>query len=102
MEVSEAQREMREVYLNAGPGQAVAAGVWLASAACATWGSFQSAVLTLVVSGVFIFPLTKLILLLMGGRTSVRKTNPLRPRAPQVAFVAPFLMPLAYPITLYR
>ena len=102
MEVADAQREMREVYLNAAPGQGVSAAVWLASAACATWLSVRAAVITLVVGGMFIFPLTQLILVGMGRRPSVSKANPLRELAPQVALVVPFVMPLAGVALLYR
>lgn len=102
MDVAEAQREMREVYLNAVPGQAVSAAVWLVSAICATWLSARAAVLTLVFGGMLIFPLTQLILLGMGRRASVGKENPLRELAPQVAFIVPLLMPLAGVALLHR
>lgn len=102
MEVSEAQREMREVYLNAALGQGVAAAVWLLSAVCASFVSVRSAVITLVVGGMFIFPLTQLILVALGRPAWVRPSNPLRELAPQVALVAPLVMPLVYPVTLYR
>ena len=94
MEVAEAQREMRDVYLNGAPGQAVSAAVWLASALFATWASTRIAVLALVVGGMAIYPLTQLILRILGRPTSVSEANPLRELAPQVAFIVPLLCPL--------
>jgi len=95
MEVAEAQREMRDVYLNAGPGEAVAALVWFISAACGTWVSPKAGALSLIFGGMLIFPLTLLCLVALGHRTSVRSANPLRELAPQVAFIVPIVMPLA-------
>lgn len=102
MNVAEAQREMRDVYLDVGPGEAVAGAVWLVSAALATWVSRTAGVLALVFGGMLIFPLSQLILHLLGHRTSVSSTNPLRELAPQVAFIVPILMPLAGAAMLHR
>ena len=102
MEVAEAQREMRDVYLNGAPGQAVSAAVWLVSALFATWASTRIAVLALVLGGMAIYPLTQLILRLLGRPTSVSEANPLRELAPQVAFIVPLVMPLAGVAMLYR
>lgn len=102
MEVAQAQQEMREVYLNAAPGQAVSAAVWLASASCATWLSVRAGVLALVLGGMFIFPLTQLLLIAIGRRATVSVANPLRELAPQVAFVVPLVMPLAGAAMLHR
>lgn len=100
--VPEAQREMRDVYLNAGPGEAVAGVVWLVSAACATWVSPRAGALSLVLGGMFIFPATQLCLLILGRRTSVSVNNPLRQLAPQIALIVPIVMPLAGAAMLYR
>jgi hypothetical protein len=102
MELAEAQREMREVYLNAAPGQAVAAAVWLLSATCATWVSVRAAVIALVLGGMLIYPGTQLILLAMRRPTSVTPANPLRELAPEVALVVPLVMPLAGAAMLHR
>ncbi len=102
MNVAEAQREMRDVYMNAGPGEAVSALVWFVSAACATWVSPGAGALALVFGGMLIFPLTQLSLFVMGHRTSVSASNPLRELAPQVAFIVPIVMPLAGVAMLQR
>ena len=38
MQITEAQREVRTVFIGGFVGQAVSSGLWLASAAAATWG----------------------------------------------------------------
>jgi len=102
MEVAEAQREMRHVYLDGAVGQAVSAAVWLTSAACATWGSRSAAVLALVLGGMLIFPLTQLTLVALRRPVAVSAANPLRALAPQVAFIVPLVMPLAGVALRYR
>lgn len=100
--VPQAQREMRDVYLNAGPGEAVAALVWLLSAICGTWVSPTAGVLSLVFGGMLIFPLTQLSLAALGRRTAVSAANPLRPLAPQIALLVPLIMPLAFAAMFHR
>ena len=62
MTIQEAQEEVRAVYLGGSVGQLVSGAIWLASAALATAGARQQAILTLLGGGVFIFPLTTLVL----------------------------------------
>lgn len=59
MEIAEAQREMRSAFLGGFMGQSVSAVLWSVSAALATWGSPGQAVAFLLISGIFIFPLTR-------------------------------------------
>lgn len=94
MQVAEAQQEVREVYAGGAVGQAVAGAIWLASAACATWAGPRPGIVVLVVGGMFIFPLTQLALRLAGRPTSLRRENPLRGLAVQVAFLVPLALPL--------
>ena len=102
MNVAEAQREMREVYLNCVPGAIAATLVWTASSAVATWGSPVAGAWTLAIGGAFIFPLTLLILMLLRRPLAPSHGNPLMELAPQVAFVVPLVMPLAGAAMLYR
>ena len=102
MNIAEAQREMREVYLNCVPGAIAATLVWTASSAVATWVSPVAGAWTLAIGGAFIFPLVLLILRLLGRPTSPSPGNPLMELAPQVAFVVPLIMPLAGAAMLYR
>ncbi|HWG33406.1 MAG TPA: hypothetical protein VN650_04500 [Gemmatimonadaceae bacterium] len=102
MNIADAQREMRESYVNAAPGQAISAAFWLASACCGTWLSVRSAVLALIFGGALLFPLTVLLCRAVRPRASVSASNPLRPLAPFVALAGPAILPLAAITLLYR
>ena len=102
MEVKEAQREVRTVYLGGFAGQLVSGLVWLASAAAGTWVSRRLAIEVLVLGGVLIFPLTQLVLRAMGRPASLGPANPLRALAIQVAFTVPLGIPVALAATGYR
>jgi hypothetical protein len=52
--------------------------------------------------GIFIFPLTQMLLRLSGRRASVRRENPFNGLGMQVAFVLPFSMLLLVPVGLYN
>jgi hypothetical protein len=94
MRIDEAQREMRRTYLGGMVGGFVSGALWLASAALATWSSRTLAAWTLIFGGMFIFPLTMLVLRLMGRPAMTRKENPLNALAMQVAFTIPLAIPL--------
>jgi hypothetical protein len=94
MTVEEGQRQSRVVYMGGGPGQLVCAAIWLASAAAGTWATTRLAILIVVVGGMFIFPLTQLILRGMGRPTSLAADNPFRWLAFQVAMIVPLCLPV--------
>ena len=98
MQVKDAQREVRTVYVGGVWGQLVSATLWLLSAALATWVSPRAAIIELVVCGFFIFPLTQLLLKLSGGPASLKKENPLGHLAMQIAFTLPLTMLLLVPV----
>jgi len=100
--VEVAQRDVRSTFLGGFAGQLVSGVLWLASAALGTWGTRRSAILALVVGGVFIFPLTQLVLRAMGRRAALEPGNPLGQLARQVAFTVPLSLPLVAAATLYR
>src|ERR1700692_3987554 len=77
MEIIEAQKDVRTTYMGGFAGQLVSSGVWFASAASFTWCSFRTAILVLVVGGIFIFPLTQLLLRLMGRPSSLPRRHPM-------------------------
>jgi uncharacterized protein DUF7010 len=95
MTVAEAQEEVRTVFRNGSAGQLVSGGIWLMSAAFASWGTPRQAILILVLGGVFIFPLTQLLLRLSGRPFRLQPDNPLGYLAMQVAFIVPLLLPVA-------
>jgi hypothetical protein len=53
MQITEAQREVRTVFIGGFVGQAVSSGLWLASAAAATWGPLRRGIVILALGGAF-------------------------------------------------
>ena len=102
MNVFEAQREVRSIYIGGFFGQMVSGIIWLASAALMTWVSWRAGVLALVVGGMFIYPLTQLLLRASGRPASLSPGNPLRELAMEIAFLVPLLLPLVGAAALYR
>jgi hypothetical protein len=100
--ISDAQRDVRTVFLGGFAGQLISSAVWFLSAAAATWYSSRSAIELLVFGGMFIFPLTQLLLRLMGGPYSLAKGHPMNALAMQVAFTVPLSLPLIAATTYYR
>ena len=68
MDVQDAQREVRSVYVGGFWGQLVSSVIWLVSAALGTWVTPKASILTVVIGGFFIFPLTQMLLRLSGLR----------------------------------
>ena len=102
MDIADAQREMRSVYIGGFWGQLVSSVIWLASAAVGTWVSPKASILTVVIGGFFIFLLTQMLLRLSGRRARVSKENTFHSLGMQVAFVLPFSMLLLVPVGLYN
>lgn len=102
MHVEDAQVEVRRVYIGGFWGQLVSSAIWLAAAALGTWVSPKAAILTVVVGGFFIFPLTQLLLRFSGRRARVGRDNPFHWLGMQVALVLPLSMLLLVPVGLYR
>src|SRR5215475_11447439 len=102
MDIQDAQREVRYVYIGGFWGQLVSSIIWLVSAALGTWVTPKASILSVVIGGFFIFPLTQMLLLLSGGRTSVSRENRFNSLGREVAFVLPFSMLLLVPVGLYN
>ena len=102
MQVQDAQREVRTVFVGGFFGQMVCSALWLVSAALGTWVSPRAAITQLVLGGVLIFPITQLLLRLTGRRASLTSENPLGNLAMQIAFALPFSMLLLVPVTAFR
>jgi hypothetical protein len=94
MEIKAAQQEVQSVFRGGSVGQMVSGLIWLASAALGSWVSVQYGIIALALGGVFIFPLTQLVLKLLGGPSSLRKDNPFNYLAMQVAFTVPLALPV--------
>jgi hypothetical protein len=102
MDIADAQREMRVHYAGAFYGQLVSGVLWLASAALGTWATPRLAIATLVIGGMFIFPMTTLLLRLTASRPPLSADNSLSNLGMQIALVLPISMLLLYPVTLFR
>jgi hypothetical protein len=102
MDIQDAQREVRSVYVGGFGGQLVSSVIWLVSAALGTWVTPKASILTVVIGGFFIFVLTQMLLRLSGRRASVSKENPFNSLGMQVAFVLPFSMLLLVPVGFYK
>lgn len=102
MFIKDAQREMRMAYAGASVGQAVSGLVWLLSVLLGTFITAQAGLIALVLGGMFIFPLTTIVLKLAGQQIVVSKENALNQLAVQVAFIAPLSLPLVGVIASYN
>ncbi len=94
MDVRDAQLEVRSVYIGGFVGQLASGVLWLISCALASWMSWRAGITVLVVGGMFIFPVTQMVLRLMGQPASLSVRNPLRELAIEVAFIVPLLLPV--------
>jgi hypothetical protein len=102
MDIQDAQREVRSVYIGGFWGQLVSSVIWLVSAALGTWVTPKASILAIVIAGFFIFPITQMLLRLSGRRASVSTENSFHWLGMQVAFVLPFSMLLLVPVGLYN
>ena len=64
------------------------------SAGLGTWVGIREGIISLVVGGMLIYPLTQLVLRLLGGPWALSRGNPLRALAMQVAFIVPLTLPV--------
>jgi len=81
MEIQDAQREVRSVYIGRFWGQLVSSVIWLVSATLGTWVTPKASILTVVFGGFFIFPLTQMLLRLWCcrcGRLLLSLPSPLK------------------------
>ena len=100
--LSEAQKEMRSAFLGGFAGQLVSGIIWLSSAAISFFSYSFHGVLFLFVGCMGIFPLTQLILRIMGRSASVSSKNGLWALGSQVAFTVPINFLLVGAVILYR
>lgn len=102
MEIAQAQRDVRETFLGGFAGQFVSSLVWGASAAACTLHSFHLGELVLLLGGVFIFPLTQLMLWGMGHAYALPRGHPMNALGIQVAFSLSLNLPLLIGIAALR
>ena len=102
MQVKDAQREMRTVFIGGFWGQLVCSALWLASAMLGTWVTPRAAIIELVIGGFFIFPAIQLLLRLSGRPASLKSENPLGQLAMLIAFTLPICMLLLVPVAEFH
>jgi hypothetical protein len=102
MDIQDAQREVRSVYIGGFCGQLVSSVIWLLSATLGTWVTPRASILAVIIGGFFIFPLTQMLLRLSGRPARVSRENSFHFLGMQVAFVLPFSMLLLVPVGLYN
>jgi hypothetical protein len=100
LNIDEAQREIRTVFLGGFAGQLVSGLIWLASAMLSTWVAPKYGMIGLFLGGVFIFPLTQLVLRVLGRNTKLSARNSLNQLATQIAFTVPISFLLVGAATL--
>ena len=77
MEISHAQKDMREAYYDGATGAFISGLVWLAAGIVAMIISLKPAMATLFFGGMVIFPLSKLLSKALGRSGAHTKGNPL-------------------------
>ena len=102
MNISDAQRDVRTVFLGGFAGQLASSAVWFLSAALSVWHSSRTAMGALVLGGMLIYPLTQFFLRIMGRPLALPKGHPMNALAIQVAFMVPLSLPLIGAATIYR
>ena len=102
MTISDAQRDVRTIFLGGFAGQLVSSGIWFASAGLATWYSVRAGIMMLVAGGFFIFLLTQVLLRAMGRSFRLPKGHPMNALAMQIAFTLPLNLPLVVAAALHR
>ena len=102
MDIRDAQREVRSVFIGGFWGQLIYSIIWLVSAALGTWVTPKASILTAVIGGFFGFALTQMMLRLSGRPARVSQDNPFHWLGMQIAFVLPFSMLVLVPVGRYN
>lgn len=102
MTFEEAQADMRRAYFDGATGVVTSATAWLA-AAIAAWASTpQASIVTLLIGGMLIFPVSVVLSKLVGRSGFHAKDNPLAPLAASGTVWMLLAIPIAYGAALYR
>ncbi len=100
--LSDAQKEMRSAFLGGFAGQLVAGLIWVASAAISVLSKPHHGMLFLFFGCMAIFPLTQMVLRVMGRSAKVHSDNGLWALGSQVAFTVPLNFLLVGAVILFR
>jgi hypothetical protein len=102
MNIKNAQMEMRSAFLGGFAGQLVSGVIWLLAALVSVIYLPVYGMVFLFVGSMFIFPLTQLVLRVIGRPAKASEDNELWPLGAQVAFIVPINFLLVGAATLYR
>ncbi len=102
MEIAEAQRDVRQLYRGGFFGQLVSGAVWLVAAGMGTFVSPTAGMVSLLLGGILIFPLTTALLRITGRPTSLPSGHPMNALAMQIAFTVPLGLLVAVAAAGYR
>ncbi|MFO8068633.1 MAG: hypothetical protein R6U02_01450 [Alkalibacterium sp.] len=102
MTLADAQFEMRTAFLGGFAGQLVSGLIWLTASVISVFISPAYGMIVLFFGSVTIFPLTQLILRIMGRHAKVSEQNGLWALGSQIAFTVPINFLLVGAIILER
>jgi hypothetical protein len=102
MEMTQAQKDVRDTFVGGFAGQLVAAVLWGISAAACTWHSLRLGGIILVLGGFLIFPVTQVLLRIMGHAHALPTGHPMNALGIQVAFTLPLTLPVVIGIAALR
>jgi hypothetical protein len=102
MEITQAQKDVRDTFLGGFAGQLVSAVLWGISATACTWQSLRMGEVILVLGGFLIFPVTQLLLRCLGHAYALPKGHPMNALGIQVAFTIPLTLPVVIGIAVLR
>ena len=100
--ILEAQKDMRQAYLNGAPGAVSSGSIWVIAGVVAYMVSPMSGILTLVIGGMFIFPLSLVRGKLLGCSGKHDKNNPLASLAMENTFWMLLSIPIALALAIYK
>lgn len=102
MTFEEAQADMRRAYYDGATGIVTSATAWLAATIMAWLSTAQASIVTLLIGGMLIFPVSVLLSKVVGRSGVHAKDNPLAPLAASGTVWMLLVIPIAYGAALYR
>lgn len=102
MDIVTAQCEMRTAHINGAAGVSVSGTIWTCAAIVALLSSPLASVLTLLIGGMLIYPLSLIVVKINGNIVSVSKHNPLNVTAMETTLLLIAGMALATWVAQYH
>ena len=100
--ITNAQHDMRVAYYNGATGAVCSATAWMAAALVTTFVSPTAGILTLIIGGMAIFPVSVVLSKILGRSGKHAKSNPLAPLAISGTFWMLLSIPIAVGVSLHR